>query len=227
MKVRVIFILSLFLSCSKFNKCNEINSTITQEQNAIDLFFVKQVEDKNNEIQEVLFDEEIPYEEKTNRLQNRMDSLYKSAYQSLKKNNTFRQKGLYGNISLTGRTILLYNKKYKELDSLLQKNTCFTSFEDDILRGQVTFLAYQEINHLKALKAIQKVDKIIEGKLPKKLKEDNIENIALFYHYVTNRALWKGKEIAYKTIDSLVKKNEILEPYSQDMKEQCNNVLLK
>ena len=66
---------------------------------------------------------------------------------------------------------MLYNRKYKELDSLLLNNVCFNTFEDEILKKQVFYLAYKEENQKKAYRAILSADKIIQEKITSKKLE--------------------------------------------------------
>ena len=210
------------LSCTEGKKCEDINDTITLEQNSIDMSFAERIGTKHAEIQQYIFDDKLPYEEREEKIQKSNDSLYKIAYQQLKENKTFKEKGLYGNISRIGRMILLYNKKFKELYNLLQNNPCFTTFDDKILKEQVAFLAYKKDDYLKAKEAKSKANRMIKEKLLKKSERDTIEDMTLYYHYVVNKAIFEGKEAGYQTVDSLVKVNKMLEGFSNDMKEQCN-----
>ncbi|MDO4782960.1 MAG: hypothetical protein Q4A09_07080 [Capnocytophaga felis] len=218
----LLFVLLCILSCTDNKECEKISATIASQQDSVDMSFAKSIENKHTEIQYRMLDDKLSYEEKINRVQKSSDSLYKEAYQQLKENKTFKEKGLYGNISYIGRMILLFNKKYKKLDSLLQNNTCFTNFEDKILKEQITFLAHKTDDYSRAKKAIIRADKMIKDKLPKSPEEDTNENVFLYYHYVTNKAIFQGKETGYKAVDSLIKVHNVLKQYANDMKEQCD-----
>jgi len=225
MRIFIVFFLLFFtLCCSHKKDCKDIEGTISSEQNAIDSIFVQEIRNKEIEIRKIILFNNISFEEKTKILKKRRDSLFYKSYQELKNNRTFKEKGLYGYISNIGKNILLYNRKYKELDSLLLNNVCFNTFEDEILKKQVFYLAYKEENQKKAYGAILSADKMIQEKLPQKIREDNINDIKFYYYFISNRTIAYGKRVGLSTVDSLVTKHKELIKYKKDMIEICNSM---
>lgn len=220
----VLFLLFFSLCCSHKKDCKDIEATISSEQHTIDSIFARKIRYKEMKIENVLLSD-ISFEEKTKILKKRRDSLFYKSYQELKNNKTFKEKGLYGYISNIGKDILLYNRKYKELDSLLLNNPCFSSFEDKILKKQVFYLAYKEEKTQKAYSAIRSADKMIQDKLPQKIRENNVEDVKYFYYFINNRAIAYGKEVGLSTVDSLINRHKELEKYRKDMRELVDKTI--
>ena len=222
----VLFLLFFSLCCSHKKDCKDIEATISSEQHTIDSIFARKIRYKEMKIENILFSD-ISFEEKTRILKKRRDSLFYKSYQELKNNKTFKEKGLYGYISNIGMDILLYNRKYKELDSLLLNNLCFSSFEDKILKKQVFYLAYKGEKIEKAYSAIRSADKMIQEKLPQKIRENNVEDVKYFYYFIINRAIAYGKEVGLSTVDSLINRHKELGKYRKDMRELADKTIGK
>lgn len=225
MKKNYLIIPLLLSSCFNNNTCEKIYTEISAEQHQIDSLFALNISREKNKIEMDVFKEEkFEGEDKTETMERRIDSLYRFSYLSLKENKTFKEKGLYGFIRNVGRTILLYNKKYEELDSLLQNNPCFISFEDKLMNKQVHFLAHKDKDYNKAKQSLLEAEKIIVKKLPKQLQENDSEGLSLFYQYVFNQYLYQDKESVHKTIDSLIKVHSELKRYEESLKEGYQDV---
>lgn len=215
----------LLSSCIHKNSCEKIYKEISVEQNQIDSLFALTISKKDLEIQNNLLND-IEFKNKNNEYIIKLlkDSLYISAYQLLQENKTFKEKGLYGHIRNVGKTILIVNQKYKELDSLLQNNPCFESFEDELFKKQVYFIANKDKNYQKAKQSIIEAERMIVKKLPEELKENDIEALYLFYQFVGNRCFYQDKEEIYNTIDSLIKVHSELKKHKEDLEETHQNL---